>query len=85
MPESPGYKKQVTLNDTIHCLVYVVDTSNSSLLSQKMLDKFDAVRKKANQMGESRAASAPRSGVPPAAGSTLFPPVFLQVFPRFCS
>lgn len=52
MPESPGYKKLTTLNDTIHCLVFVVDTSNSSLLTQKMLDKFDTIRKKANRMGE---------------------------------
>lgn len=52
MPDSPGYKKLTTLNDMIHCMVYVVDTSNFSLLTQKMLDKFDAIRKKANRMGE---------------------------------
>lgn len=52
MPDSPGYKKLATLNDMIHCMVYVVDTNNSSLLTQKMLDKFDAIRKKAIRMGE---------------------------------
>lgn len=52
MPDSPGYKKLTTLNDMIHCIVFVVDTSNSSILTQKMLDKFDAIRKKANRMGE---------------------------------
>lgn len=69
MPDSPGYKKLVTLNDRIHCLVYVVDTSNSSLLTQKMLDKFDAIRRKANQMGETCSAS----GVSPGAALILSP------------
>lgn len=49
--DSPGFKQQVTLNDVIHCLVYVVDTCKISLLSQKMLDKFATIRKKANAMG----------------------------------
>lgn len=75
MPDSPGYKKLATLNDMIHCMVYVVDTSNSSLLTEKMLDKFDAIRKKANRMGERCTASytpALCSGIPPGAGSILF-------------
>nr|XP_040056344.1 interferon-induced protein 44-like [Gasterosteus aculeatus aculeatus]XP_040056345.1 interferon-induced protein 44-like [Gasterosteus aculeatus aculeatus] len=49
--DSRGFKQQVTLNDVIHCLVYVVDTCKISLLSQKMLDKFATIRKKANAMG----------------------------------
>ncbi|XP_070776063.1 interferon induced protein 44c2 [Enoplosus armatus] len=49
--DAPGYKMQVTLNDVIHCVVYVVDTCKASLLSQKMLDKFSAIRKRANQLG----------------------------------
>lgn len=57
MPNSPGYRKVATLNDMIHCLVYVVDTSNSSLLTPKMLDEFDAIRRKANRMGERCAAA----------------------------
>lgn len=49
--DAPGYRKNVTLNDVIHCVVYVVDTCKASLLSQKMLDKFTAIRKKTNQLG----------------------------------
>lgn len=52
MSSSPGYRKLASLNDMIHCVVYVVDTNNSSLLTPKMLDKFDAIRRKANRMGE---------------------------------
>lgn len=88
MPDSPGYKKLATLNDMIHCMVYVVDTSNSSLLTQKMLDKFDAIRKKASRMGERCTVShtsALCSGLSPGAGLILFPLVYLQVFLRFCS
>lgn len=51
LEDAPGYKKQVTLNDKIHCMAYVVDTCKVSLLSPKMLDKFAAIRKKANQLG----------------------------------
>ncbi|GAA6213316.1 interferon-induced protein 44-like [Lates japonicus] len=52
LPDSaPGYKKHVTLNDKIHCVVYVVDTCKVSLLTQKMLDKFATIRKKTNQLG----------------------------------
>uniref|UniRef100_A0A8C6UW21 TLDc domain-containing protein n=1 Tax=Neogobius melanostomus TaxID=47308 RepID=A0A8C6UW21_9GOBI len=48
---TPGYKKHATLKDQIHCVVYVVDASKVSLMSQKILDKFGSIRKKANQMG----------------------------------
>ncbi|XP_043998998.1 interferon-induced protein 44-like isoform X1 [Gambusia affinis] len=51
LEDSPGYQKHVTLNDTIHCVAYVIDTCKVSLLSQKMLDKLTAIRKKANQLG----------------------------------
>uniref|UniRef100_A0A087Y8H7 Interferon induced protein 44c2 n=1 Tax=Poecilia formosa TaxID=48698 RepID=A0A087Y8H7_POEFO len=51
LEDSPGYQKHVTLNDTIHCLAYVIDTCKVSLLSQKMLDKLTAIRKRANQLG----------------------------------
>ncbi|KAK9533879.1 hypothetical protein VZT92_008972 [Zoarces viviparus] len=49
--DSPGFKKQATLNDVIHCVVYVVDTCKVSLLTQKMLDKFADIRKKTNNLG----------------------------------
>ncbi|XP_069566667.1 interferon-induced protein 44-like [Brachyistius frenatus] len=51
LADAPGYKKEVTLNDIIHCVVYVVDTCKVSLLSQNMLDKFAVIRKKTNQLG----------------------------------
>ncbi|KAF7659877.1 hypothetical protein LDENG_00291680 [Lucifuga dentata] len=49
--DAPGYKKHVTLSDTIHCVVYVIDTCKVSLLSQKMLEKLATIRKKTNQLG----------------------------------
>ncbi|XP_070835727.1 interferon-induced protein 44-like [Chaetodon trifascialis] len=49
--DAPSYRRNASLNDMIHCVVYVVDTCKVSLLSQKMLDKFAAIRKKTNQLG----------------------------------
>ncbi|XP_054469972.1 interferon-induced protein 44-like [Anoplopoma fimbria] len=49
--DTPGFMKQVTLKDAIHCVVYVVDTCKVSLLTQKMLDKFAGIRKKTNLLG----------------------------------
>ncbi|XP_015259760.1 PREDICTED: interferon-induced protein 44-like isoform X1 [Cyprinodon variegatus] len=51
LEDSPGYKKHVNLSDRIHCLAYVIDSCKVALLSQKMVDKFSAIRKKANQLG----------------------------------
>ncbi|XP_036927981.1 interferon-induced protein 44-like [Acanthopagrus latus] len=51
LADSPGYRQKVTLNDKIHCVVYVVDASQVSILTQKMIDKFTAIRKKTNQLG----------------------------------
>ncbi|XP_073339759.1 interferon-induced protein 44-like [Pagrus major] len=51
LADAPGYRQKVTLNDKIHCVVYVVDTCKASLLTQKMLDKFTAIRTKTNQLG----------------------------------
>ncbi|XP_026173939.1 interferon-induced protein 44-like [Mastacembelus armatus] len=51
LENGPGFNKDVTVNDKIHCVVYVVDTGKVSLLTQKMLDKFTAIRKKTNQLG----------------------------------
>ncbi|XP_049917254.1 interferon-induced protein 44-like isoform X2 [Epinephelus moara] len=49
--DAPSYKKQTTVNDMIHCVIYMVDTCKVSLLTQKMLDKFATIRKKTNQLG----------------------------------
>ncbi|XP_029350439.1 interferon-induced protein 44-like [Echeneis naucrates] len=51
LESAPGYKKDVTLNDKIHCVLYVVDTCKVSLLNQKILEKFAIIRKKINQRG----------------------------------
>lgn len=50
-PDSPGFRKDATLADKIHCVVYVIDACKASLLSQKMVDKFAAIRKKTNLLG----------------------------------
>ncbi|TKS86861.1 Interferon-induced protein 44 [Collichthys lucidus] len=51
LADAPGYKQRVTLNDMIHCVVYVIDACKVSLLTANMLDKFAAIRKKTNQLG----------------------------------
>lgn len=51
LESAPGYRKHATLNDRIHCVVYVMDTCKVSLLTQKMLDKFAAIRKRTVQLG----------------------------------
>ncbi|XP_004540309.2 interferon-induced protein 44 [Maylandia zebra] len=51
LTDAPGYQKHVTLSDRIHCVVYVVDTCKVSILSQKMLEKLCAIRRKTNQLG----------------------------------
>lgn len=48
----PGYRKHVSLKDQIHCVVYVVDACRVSLMSAKIVEKFAAIRKKTNQIGE---------------------------------
>ncbi|XP_028995811.1 interferon-induced protein 44-like [Betta splendens] len=48
---SLSYRKHVTLNDLISCVVYVVDTCKVSVLGQKMLDNFAAIRKRTNLLG----------------------------------
>ncbi|KAJ0009264.1 hypothetical protein NQD34_016679 [Periophthalmus magnuspinnatus] len=48
---TPGYRKNVTLKDKIHCVVYLMDASRVSLMNQRMLDKFCSIRKKVNQLG----------------------------------
>ncbi|KAL2097905.1 hypothetical protein ACEWY4_007112 [Coilia grayii] len=49
--EAPGFRKSVTLKDKIHCVTFVIDTSKFKLLPDSMIEKFSALRKKANQLG----------------------------------
>uniref|UniRef100_A0AAY3ZXE2 TLDc domain-containing protein n=1 Tax=Denticeps clupeoides TaxID=299321 RepID=A0AAY3ZXE2_9TELE len=49
--EAPGFRKAAYVKDKIHCLVYVIDSSKVKLLPEKMLEKFAAIRRKANLLG----------------------------------
>ncbi|XP_075873912.1 interferon-induced protein 44-like isoform X3 [Nelusetta ayraudi] len=47
---SPMFRQRATIANRIHCVAFVIDACQASL-SQKMVDKFLAIRKKTNQMG----------------------------------
>ncbi|XP_072544585.1 interferon induced protein 44c2 isoform X2 [Salminus brasiliensis] len=49
--ESPSFCKEPSLKDKIHTVVYVIDTCKVKLLSDKMIEKLAAFRRKTNQMG----------------------------------
>uniref|UniRef100_A0A3B1KEF2 TLDc domain-containing protein n=1 Tax=Astyanax mexicanus TaxID=7994 RepID=A0A3B1KEF2_ASTMX len=49
--ESPSFCKEPGLKDKVHTVVYVLDSSKVKLLSDKMIEKLAAFRRKANQMG----------------------------------
>ncbi|KAL7879335.1 hypothetical protein SRHO_G00015890 [Serrasalmus rhombeus] len=50
-PESPSFCEEPSLKDRIHIVVYVIGTGKLKLLSNKMIEKLAAFRRKANQMG----------------------------------
>ncbi|KAI4872054.1 hypothetical protein NFI96_018771, partial [Prochilodus magdalenae] len=50
-PESPSFCKEPTLKDKVHTVVYVIDACKVKLLSDKMIEKLAAFRRKTNQMG----------------------------------
>ena len=50
-PEIPGFKKNTTLNDGIHCVCIVVDGSTVGVLPEKMLEKIKAIQAKIRQRG----------------------------------
>ncbi|XP_049338792.1 interferon-induced protein 44-like isoform X1 [Astyanax mexicanus] len=52
--ESPSFCKAPALKDKIHTVAYVLDASKVKLLSNKMVEKLAAFRRKANQMGISQ-------------------------------
>nr|XP_055057641.1 interferon-induced protein 44-like [Misgurnus anguillicaudatus]XP_055057642.1 interferon-induced protein 44-like [Misgurnus anguillicaudatus] len=49
--DSPHFHKSPSLKDTIHCVVFVIDTCKVKILSKKMIEKFVTLRRKANQLG----------------------------------
>ncbi|XP_047671497.1 interferon induced protein 44c2 isoform X2 [Tachysurus fulvidraco] len=50
-PDSPYFCKTPTIKEQIHTVVYVMDACKVTLLSEKMIDKLAAFRRKANHMG----------------------------------
>ncbi|MCJ8731916.1 hypothetical protein PDJAM_G00204730 [Pangasius djambal] len=49
--DSPYFCKTPTAKEKIHTVVYVMDTCKVKLMSEKMIEKLAAFRKKANHMG----------------------------------
>ncbi|XP_058249957.1 interferon-induced protein 44-like [Hemibagrus wyckioides] len=49
--ESPYFCKAPTVKEKIHAVVYVMDACKIKLLSDKMIEKLAAFRRKANHMG----------------------------------
>ncbi|XP_046567354.1 interferon-induced protein 44-like isoform X2 [Haliotis rubra] len=51
-PDIPGYKKNPTLNDRIHCIAFVVDSTAIDVFPDKILQTFKAVQHRVNVQGE---------------------------------
>ncbi|XP_028832806.1 interferon-induced protein 44-like [Denticeps clupeoides] len=49
--DATGFRKFVQFKDKIHCVLYVFDSCKVKCLSEKLLDKFAAFRRKACLMG----------------------------------
>uniref|UniRef100_A0A3Q1G8S1 Interferon-induced protein 44-like n=1 Tax=Acanthochromis polyacanthus TaxID=80966 RepID=A0A3Q1G8S1_9TELE len=49
--ETLAYRKSPGLKDKIHCVAYVIDACKISIMSTKMEEKLDAIRRKVNRMG----------------------------------
>ncbi|KAK6183191.1 hypothetical protein SNE40_010718 [Patella caerulea] len=50
-PDSPGYIKTPTVNDKIHCVAFVIDSTSVDVMNESILSKFKLVQKLANQRG----------------------------------
>lgn len=50
-PEIPGFKKNTTLDDRMHCVCIVIDGSTAGVLPEKMLEKIKAIQAKVRQRG----------------------------------
>ncbi|KAK6183188.1 hypothetical protein SNE40_010715 [Patella caerulea] len=50
-PDSPGYIKTPTVNDKIHCVAFVIDSSSVDVMNESILSKFNLVQKLANERG----------------------------------
>ncbi|XP_028260603.1 interferon-induced protein 44-like [Parambassis ranga] len=49
--ETHGYLKSPELKDKIHCVTYVIDACKISIMSTKMEEKLETIRRKVNLMG----------------------------------
>ncbi|XP_026200966.1 interferon-induced protein 44-like [Anabas testudineus] len=49
--EARGYRKSPALKDKIHCVTYVIDACKISIMSTKLEEKLEAIRRKVNLMG----------------------------------
>ncbi|XP_050406201.1 interferon-induced protein 44-like isoform X2 [Patella vulgata] len=50
-PDSPGYIKTPTVNDKIHCVAFVIDSTSVDVMNESILSKFKLVQKLANERG----------------------------------
>ncbi|KAK6183189.1 hypothetical protein SNE40_010716 [Patella caerulea] len=50
-PDSPGYIKTPTVNDKIHCVAFVIDSTSVDVMNESIFSKFKLVQKLANQRG----------------------------------
>ncbi|XP_071079877.1 interferon-induced protein 44-like [Haliotis cracherodii] len=50
-PDVPGYKKNPTLDDRIHCIAFVVDSTAIDVFPDKILQTFKAVQHRVNVQG----------------------------------
>ncbi|KAJ8270126.1 hypothetical protein GJAV_G00110650 [Gymnothorax javanicus] len=49
--DSLGYRKNPTLKDMVHCVVYVMDASRFKMMKPKLVEKLVNIRSKANLLG----------------------------------
>uniref|UniRef100_A0A8D0GZN7 TLDc domain-containing protein n=1 Tax=Sphenodon punctatus TaxID=8508 RepID=A0A8D0GZN7_SPHPU len=50
-PDTPGYIKNPSLKDQIHCVVFVIDGCKIEILPEKLEDKLKQLRRKLNKFG----------------------------------
>ncbi|XP_067271952.1 interferon-induced protein 44-like isoform X2 [Pseudorasbora parva] len=50
-PDEQKASRPASLQEKIHCVVYVIDATKISLMSSKLEDKLAAIRKKVNSLG----------------------------------
>nr|XP_060629776.1 interferon-induced protein 44-like [Anolis sagrei ordinatus] len=50
-PTSPGYIKNTSFKDEIHCFVFIIEAPKIEILPDSMLEKLKAIRRKTNKLG----------------------------------